>query len=82
VLEFVRNVCESAGAVALSLLEPAIPQFLELTNNAELRFRSMAMGFLGTLVKSSGSKIDLQLTEATIKFAVTMAENDFDYSPF
>jgi hypothetical protein len=81
-LDFLGNLCESARDIALSLLEPVIPQFLDLANHPELRFRSMAMRFLGLLVKSSGSKIDPQLTEATITLAMRMAENDLDYSPF
>jgi hypothetical protein len=81
-IEFVGQICESARDMAPSLLEPVIPQFLELTNSEELRFRSMAMRFLGTLVKSSRSHIDPELTEATIRFAMRMAETDFDYSPF
>lgn len=79
---FVDSLCQSAGKVSVGKLTSLIEIFVKLAQDHSLRYRSLAMRFLGILAASGLEKVNRDLTMETVLFALQMAKNDLDFAPF
>jgi hypothetical protein len=78
---FAVLICDSARAEAPRFLAPLIDPFLALMDVPSLTFRVHALRFLGAVVVACQSRGNPDLTLATIRFAMSMAETEIEPTP-
>jgi hypothetical protein len=81
-VSFASSVCDSAGAEAPRFLGPLIDPFLSFVDAPSLTFRVHALRFLGVVVVACPARDNPDLTLATIRFALAMAETEMEATPF